>query len=61
LIIFPITGYDYPIIILDNNKLSNYYKNEKYKEKIMIITLEKFNVVDIKYIDNVIDLEKVIE
>lgn len=59
--VLPITGYDYPIVTLDNDELSQYYKNEKYVEKIMVVTLNNVNVTDIKYLDNVIDLEKEIQ
>jgi len=59
--VLPITGYDYPIVTLDNDELSQYYKNEKYVEKIMVVTLNNINVTDIKYLDNVIDLEKDIQ
>ena len=56
--VLPITGYDYSIVTLDNDELSKYYKNEKFIEKIMIVTLNNLNVVDIKYLDNIIDLER---
>ena len=59
--VLPITGYDYPIVTLDNDELSQYYKNEKYLDKIMVVTLNNINVTDIKYLDNVIDLEKEIQ
>ncbi|MEA3554913.1 MAG: hypothetical protein U9R39_11035 [Campylobacterota bacterium] len=59
--VLPITGYDYPIVTLDDDKLSQYYKNENYEEKIMVVTLNNTNVTNIKYLDNVIDLEKEIQ
>ena len=59
--VLPITGYDYPIVTLDNDELSQYYQNKEFIEKIMIVTLKKVNVIDIKYVDNVIDLEKEIQ
>ena len=59
--VLPITGYDYPIVTLDNDELSAYYKNKENEEKIMIVTLNNIKVTNIKYIENVTDLEKEIE
>ncbi|MEA3497924.1 MAG: hypothetical protein U9R16_02580 [Campylobacterota bacterium] len=59
--VLPITGYDYPIVTLDNDELSDYYKNKGNEEKIMVVILNNMNVVDIKYIENVSDLQKEIE
>ena len=59
--VLPITGYDFPIVTLDDEKLSKYYKNEKYIEKIMIVTLNSFFVTKIDYIDNIVDLQRIIE
>jgi hypothetical protein len=50
--ILPFTGYDYPILTIEEEKVSKKYINEKYKEKIMIVSLENRKVVDILYIDD---------
>jgi len=61
--VLPIKGYDYPIVMLDDEKLSKEYKpsDDKKAEKIMVITLKNGVVEEINYFDNVKDLQLSIE
>jgi len=61
--VLPITGYDYPIVMLDNDKLSKEYKptEDNNAEKIMVISLKNGIVEEINYFDNIKDLQLSIE
>ncbi len=61
--VLPITGYDYPIVTLDNNQLSKYYSpsdNSVNKEKIMVVTLENMTVKNIEFLTTTEELEDLI-
>jgi len=56
-----LTNYDFPIISLDDEHLAEKYKNETKVESIMIVMLKKQKVIDIKYINNTNELDKIFE
>jgi len=56
--VLPIKGYDYPILTLDDEDVASKYKDEKYEDKIMVITLENMKVVGVDYTTNLEDIIK---
>ena len=59
--ILPFTGYDYPILTIEDEEISKKYIDDKNSEKIMVVVLDDINIVDIKYFDDVKSLQNEIE
>jgi len=49
--------YPYTIIVFNDDDLSAKYKNEEKIEKIMVVLLENMKVTDVKYFNDVKELE----
>jgi hypothetical protein len=47
--LLPIKGCDFPIVTLDNDKISKYYKDEKHIGDIVVVSLNRFKVIKIQY------------
>jgi hypothetical protein len=54
--------YNYPIVVLNDDEISEKYKkDEKNIEKLIVVILKNKIVSDIKYFDNIAQLEKHLE
>ena len=47
--VLPFRGYDFSILTLEDKKVASRYFNEKFRDKIMAVTLENMIVKDILY------------
>ncbi len=56
--VLPFTGYDYSIVVLDNEILSDCYKNKLEEEKIMVVTLDNLIVTGVKYVSTIDEVEE---
>lgn len=54
--VLPITGYDFPILTLDDEAVSSEYKVEEMVEKVMVVTLDNLKVTNIRFIDKASEL-----
>ena len=53
--------FNHPILIIDNGVVSAAYKTEENSEKIVLVMLDNQIITEIKYLNNVKELEKEIE
>ncbi len=53
-----LTSNDFPILVIEDEEQAEVYKNEEQIEAVMLVILEDFMVVDIKYINSEEDLIK---
>ncbi|MEA3383813.1 MAG: hypothetical protein U9Q20_03930 [Campylobacterota bacterium] len=49
--------YNYSIILIEDDEISDKYKDEKNIEKILVVSLDNLKVIKIEHFDNVEDLE----
>lgn len=53
--------HQYPVMLIYDEAFANSYKNKKFADKVMIVTLDKLVVKGVKFVSDAAELEKEIE